>query len=509
MKHYFNEDFSDINNKEILSLLGSLDINTNKNYNTYNSNNSTNNNFNYNFNSEFLKRTKRKKRQRNEREQVNLQATFDLGTSLSYMKNQLNNISLNGRNPLKMSKIKNGESPNNKSYYFSANPNHKKLKTQNIAKQYKEKSEWNSIISQTNQICFSILKAKSVKYDVMIKNKDLEKENDLLKENIKFLLAQIKKMKKNDEIKDSSNKKFDKIQTDTNRNTECNINSNNKLTNVFDIISKYKKDIFTLKQELNKLNNENKELKEYIINNTKKENNNKIIQKKSMKVFQKKNILNSKRIKDSFNTLFNKKPPLNHRNKPIDLLPYRKKSFNKTFSKNDNINNNNESNTNNNTNKYNYTLKTIHFNEKICLNTERNKRKEFNTIKRDYKGENIFIIDSDYAGDEKIMRKINPVTNKRYISQLHFSTIMHNDTNKSYMYSGNSVEMTTPTYFKKDLYLKKQISSNEVKKIKIKNFFQKKSVFSETKNKDLKIQKKEYDKNMLKLKIQKLFKNDE
>ena len=138
MKHYFNEDISDINNKEILSLLGSLDINTNKNYNTYNSNNSTNNNFNYNFNSEFLKRTKRKKRQRNEREQENHQATLDLGTSLSYMKNQLNNISLNGRNPLKMSKIKNGESPNNKSYYLSVNPNHKKFKTQNIAKQCKE-----------------------------------------------------------------------------------------------------------------------------------------------------------------------------------------------------------------------------------------------------------------------------------------------------------------------------------------------------------------------------------
>ena len=155
-------------------------------------------------------------------------------------------------------------------------------------------------------------------------------------------------------------------------------------------------------------------------------------------------------MKDSFNTLFNKKPPLNHRNKPIDLLPYRKKSFNKTFSKNDNINNN-ENNTNNNTNKYNYNFKLIHFNEKICLNTERNKKKVFNTINSNNKGENTFIIDSDYAGDEKIMRKINPLTNKRYISQLHFSTIMHNDTNRSYIYSGNSVEVTTPTYFKKDL----------------------------------------------------------
>ena len=508
MKHYINEDFSDINNKEILSLIGSLDNKTNKNYNTCNSNNSINNNFNYNFNSEFLKRTKRKKRQRNEREQINPKTTLDLGTSLSYIKNQLNNISLNGKNPLKISKIKNGESPNNKSYYLSVNPNHKKFKPQNIAKQCKEKSEWNNKISQTNQICFSILKAKSVKYDVMIKNKDLEKENDLLKENIKFLLTQIKKMKKNEEMKDSSNKKFDKIQIDTNKNVENNINSNNKLTNVFDIISKYRKDIFALKQELNKLNKENKELKEYIINKTKKENNNKIIQKKSTKIFHKKNILNSKRMKDSFNTLFNKKPPLNHRNKPIDLLPYRKKSFNKTFSKNDNINNN-ENNTNNNTNKYNYNFKLIHFNEKICLNTERNKKKVFNTINSNNKGENTFIIDSDYAGDEKIMRKINPLTNKRYISQLHFSTIMHNDTNRSYIYSGNSVEVTTPTYFKKDLYLKKQISSNEVKKIKIKNFFQKKNLFSELKNKDLKIQKKEYDKNMLKLKIQKLFKNEE
>ncbi len=62
MKNYINEDFSEINNKELLSILGSLDNNTHKEYNSYNSNNNINNNFNYNFNSEYFKKNKNKKK---------------------------------------------------------------------------------------------------------------------------------------------------------------------------------------------------------------------------------------------------------------------------------------------------------------------------------------------------------------------------------------------------------------------------------------------------------------
>ena len=104
MKNFINDDYSDINNKEIISLLGSLD-----NINTYNKNNNINNNFNYNFHSDILnKKNKRKKRIKNEIPSHN---TCEIGDSLSNIKKQLNNVSVNRKNPLKISKIKNYESP--------------------------------------------------------------------------------------------------------------------------------------------------------------------------------------------------------------------------------------------------------------------------------------------------------------------------------------------------------------------------------------------------------------
>ena len=57
MKNFINDDYSDINNKEIISLLGSLD-----NINTYNKNNNINNNFNYNFHSDILNKKNKKKK---------------------------------------------------------------------------------------------------------------------------------------------------------------------------------------------------------------------------------------------------------------------------------------------------------------------------------------------------------------------------------------------------------------------------------------------------------------
>ena len=508
MKNNFNEDFSDINNKEIISLLGSLENNIHKDISTYNSNNNNiNNNYNYNFNSEYLKKSKRKKRNRNDRDQITSQTTYDIGTSLSSIKKQLNNISINGKNPLKISRIKSGESPNNKSYFLSVKEKHQKSMSKNNLEYNREKSIWNNIIIEKKQISFSILKKTSEKYDIILKNKDLEKENDLLKENIKFLLSQIKKMKKIDGIKDSLTKKVNdnEIEKDTNKNVANN--NNNKLNNVFDIINKYKKDIIALKQELIKLNKENKELKESIINNSINEIKEKQYPVNSMKVFQKKNILTSRQTKDSFNTLFNNNPPLNHRNKGVDLLPYRKKSFNKTFSKKDKFSTfNNERNTNN----FNYKCKLKHYNEKYCFNTERNKKKVFSTINNNIKDENTIIIDSDFAGDEKDLRLINSITTKNKLNHnLHFSTINHNDTNRRNRCLRDSAQVITSNICKKDLYHKKQVSSNKSKTISIKNYFTKKNLFNESNYKEVKSQKKEYDKNMLKLKIQKLIKNDE
>jgi hypothetical protein len=48
-----------------------------------------------------------------------------------------------------------------------------------------------------HQIHFSILNSIDGKYDLITKNKELQNENDLLKENVKFLLSQNKKKEKN------------------------------------------------------------------------------------------------------------------------------------------------------------------------------------------------------------------------------------------------------------------------------------------------------------------------
>ena len=60
MKNLVNEDYSDINNNDIFSILECLE--NHKGYNTFNTNKNINNNFNYNFNKElFNKKNKRKK----------------------------------------------------------------------------------------------------------------------------------------------------------------------------------------------------------------------------------------------------------------------------------------------------------------------------------------------------------------------------------------------------------------------------------------------------------------
>lgn len=507
MKNFINDDYSDINNKEIISLLGSLD-----NINTYNKNNNINNNFNYNFHSDILnKKNKRKKRIKNEIPSHN---TCEIGDSLSNIKKQLNNVSVNRKNPLKISKIKNYESPINKSYFFSINDNNR---IKNKFKFNKEVKDWKTIIIKSNQISFSLLKSTSEKYDIMMRNKDLEKENDLLKENIKFLLSQIKKVKKIESVNkfNESSKQFDETKKKANNKNKQD-NNYNKLNTIFDILSKYKKEINSLKQELNNVKKENKELNEYIFKNLKNDEDHDTIYHNylnSVRIFHKKNILNNNPIKSI--KLFNKKIPLNQRNNRGETLPYRKKSFNKTFSshKNDNFNTYTYDDTNKSIKIFNYNTRFKKINNKYCYNISgQNKRNILNTFNN--KGRNVILIEHDFNGDENIGNQTNPFTtkNNKMNGKLYSSNILYTDNNVDNISYNNNDKFKSPPNYKTELYHKKQISSNKIKKISINKYLQRKKLFNELTTKDsekyIATQNIDNDNNIFK-KIEKIYKKKE
>ena len=479
MKNLVNEDYSDINNNDIFSILECLE--NHKGYNTFNTNKNINNNFNYNFNKElFNKKNKRKKRLKNENNQIISQTSYDIGNNLSNIKKQLNNISLNEKNTLKISKIKNYFSPINSSYFLSISENNKKgIKIINN----KNEKEWNNIITKSSQISFSILKEYSEKNDIMIKNKELQNENDLLKENIKFLLSQIKKVKKIESanINKQTSKEIDKTKKVINKNEQSNNNkNNNKINNVFDIINKYKKEINTLKQKLKKLNKENIDLKEYISSNSKFGEEQYIYDDdniKSMKIFQK-NKPNPK------NKILNKKISLKQRNIRGNNNIYRKKSFNKTFSssKKDNYSTYNYDNSNINNLIKLYNTQHKNNNNKYNLNNnEKNKKNLFNTINKD---RNIILIDKSFTGKEKFEIHTNAFTTKNKNNHGQSNNIFDDDKNKSYIFN-NYDQIKSLSFYNNELYHRKQISSNKIKKISINsNFFNRKKLFNEINHKD-------------------------
>lgn len=111
--------------------------------------------------------------------------TFDIGNNLSNMKRQLNNVSVNRKNILKIQKKSKDSSKN--MYILSTIRKNRKIN---------KAGEWNDKLLRKKQISFSILRSNFDKFDLVSKNKELEIENTLLKENNKFLLSQIKKIPK-------------------------------------------------------------------------------------------------------------------------------------------------------------------------------------------------------------------------------------------------------------------------------------------------------------------------
>ena len=468
MKKLSNDANSDIiiNNKDEYSIFPSF-ISINKKYNKFSNNNNRNNNSNnnYNFNTEIWpKKNKKMKRIKNEGKYS--QKTYDIENSLSNIKKQLNNVSINEKHILKIHTNKASNSNSlNKLYHFST----KKANTlSNLLNNNKFEIEKRNLILEINHISFSILKSTSGKYDLFLKNKELQNENNLLKENVKFLLSQIKKYKKIE-----SKKKLNEMPK---TNEDINIKNNykklekNKINNVFDIINKYKKEIMALKSKLKNITKQNEELKEYISNNEKAVN----LSFNNMKHFFKKDsILKKPKIKN--NTLFNHKFYYNQKNNNNkDNIPlYKKKTFNKTFSSFKRNPYNTYDGENTNGERF---IQTFNNTKNNLFDT--NEVKNFNYTEKNYKNNNniidkfnskikhLIIIDSEFTGEEKIENQINTFKKNRKINYRNFNNKYNNENAHS-------------TSINNDLYYKKTIDSSKLKKIYFDETFKRQTLFKE------------------------------
>ena len=450
MKNFLNEINSKISRKDMYSLFPSL-FNINKKFNNIATNNNIKNNYNYNFHSDIIsKRNRRKKRiVKEDEDEMISQNTYDIGNSLSNMKKQLNNVVVNEKNVLKIPKLKCYNSFNNKS---------NKLKNLKINKNNKKESEIekSNIIFISKQISFSILKSTSEKYEIMMKNKDLQSENDLLKENIKFLLSQIRKQKKNESKKSITELSTirGEINNQNNYNNNSNSENDNKINNVFDIIKNYKKEINSLKVQLKNISKENEELKALISNKIKKnEINQKDNYMKSMKIFRKNDIILKKPpVKNAIK--INHKFIYNQRNDKSNLMLYKRKTFNTTFSAVKNHNKDTLTFEKNNYEKdyiqtFSNTQNLFNNNKTHILNYEDRNYSNYTFNSLNSKSRPIILIDSDFTGKEKMENKY--ILKKKKIRNIK----------SNYKYN----ETRTHSYTNKNLYYRKKASPNQLNKL--------------------------------------------
>lgn len=191
-----------------------------------------------------------------------------INSSLYNMSKQLNNISINNINILKFRNEKSRKKSNsknrqkdlaldteyNKHFFGSKSFNNKDILFKYLPSL--ENIDFTEInnIQNKSKLCSSHVESFSIKgdYNIYLLNKnDLRKKNFILKENLKFLLNEIKKYK-NSEISydDKLIKEYE-----------------NKLEYFANEINKYKKDIIILKEKYSEVLEENKELKKYIKRN--------------------------------------------------------------------------------------------------------------------------------------------------------------------------------------------------------------------------------------------------
>ena len=183
-----------------------------------------------------------------------------INSSLINISKQLNNISINDVNILKLKNKKNKININNKTessinYEFVNTSTNRGFKYRGmIYKLLPHLNEFHQI-----NFCFCHIESFSIKSDnnIHLLNKnDLRKKNFILKENLKFLLNEIKKYKKNELNYDNSQiKEYE-----------------NKIEYYVNEIKKYKKEIIILQEKYNDAIKENNLLQKYIQSEKNKSN---------------------------------------------------------------------------------------------------------------------------------------------------------------------------------------------------------------------------------------------
>lgn len=173
-----------------------------------------------------------------------------INSSLINISKQLNNISINDVNILKLRNEKNKlyskpKSGTKMEIKYNINHRSKKDKYRRVYKTflYSNKAHININFSLCHSEAFSILSDKFIN---SLNKNDLRKKNYILKENLKFLLNEIKKYKKSEKNDDNQIKEYE-----------------DKINYYKSEIIKYKIEILILKEKYKELIKENKELQKY------------------------------------------------------------------------------------------------------------------------------------------------------------------------------------------------------------------------------------------------------
>ena len=339
-----------------------------------------------------------------------------INLSLINISKQLSNISINDVNILKFKNERNKINSKNKKDSTFQNENDSNYINKSCSK-YKCKI-YNNLLSFSTDVNdfndysnrFSHAISFSIKADnniYLLNKNDLRKKNFILKENLKFLLNEIKKYK-NNEIP----KEFTQIKE-----------YENKIEYYVNEINKYKRDILILKEKYNDLLEENKKLKDYIQcmankNNikTKYKNNTNSNLIKLMKSNKSNRLKNLKNLNINLNN-FSNKENINKDNYSICTTRPSRNNKNIDFNIINNIN----------SNKYLLIGDKQSFQngkEKIVQNNILNHNSGFIINPKIVKRNNKNVIINNKNSFQKMKRN-----NKKNINQIIFSRIINNKKN--------------------------------------------------------------------------------
>ena len=176
-----------------------------------------------------------------------------INSSLINISEQLNNISINDVNILKLRNERNKMNSKNKKDSTIDTENNNMRKNRSVKYKSFSLNPFSPFDKEIYDIKFCFCRAESFsikadKYILNLNKNDLRKKNYILKENLKFLLNEIKKYKKNE------------INSDITQIQEYEI----KIEHYINEIKQYKKEIILLKEKYNNAIKENKELQKCI-----------------------------------------------------------------------------------------------------------------------------------------------------------------------------------------------------------------------------------------------------